>query len=273
MAGRPYQTRILALLGADTYVSQATAVAVTNASFAVPDLHASSTADSITVVWTAPDTGTAVVAYRLWLTFAAPYNGFQLQQADVVLDVELRRPGLLAPQSVAPGTRAHTFAGCFAVSVGGKHCLQPWTLYSVHVAPLAAEFDGAPAAVLVATQPTPQPAPVNIAVLDTTEQTATLQWDMPFRTGIVDAFVFVVAAPGIDVQQFRSGCCTGACAHANASLNNTLAPGFGVQRFAWTIGPLSAFTKYASACVLRRSPLQLLHHRPGAVIRHARQHK
>ena len=138
----------------------------------------------------------------MWLTYAAAHNGFDVNN-DVPLDTELRLAYLSARQTVDSSAREHTFVGCFAASGGGTHCLQPWTVYGVHVAALAVGYDGAPVMVRVSTQPTSQPAPVNIAVIDTTAGTATLHWDMPFLTGPVDVFVFDITSHGGGAQQIK----------------------------------------------------------------------
>jgi hypothetical protein len=127
------------------------------------------------------------------LRYDTPYNAHIASTTDsshIDLMTELAAPPALTRLELPSTTLQAKFDGCFIDTATLKqHCLAPWTLYRVYVAPVFTTSLGTPLAVLVQTQPGSIPAVAQVVQLESSASSITLQWQvvLPLQ-GLVDAF-------------------------------------------------------------------------------------
>jgi hypothetical protein len=164
-AGSQYLLQVVANNGASTFMGDVLLASPTDMAFFVDTLSiAAVTSTSFTISWTAPRSTQTVSGYRIWASIARDHNGYEASKnKSLVYSIELRSGGLSARRTVASTIYTYSFSGCYDGSDDVAHCIEPWTLYEVNVAPFNGVLDGTPRVVIVLTSERASPAPIALS--------------------------------------------------------------------------------------------------------------
>jgi hypothetical protein len=166
-AGSQYLLQVIANNGASTFTGDLLMASPTDPTFFVDTLSINAiTSSSFTITWTASPSTQPVSGYRIWANIASDHNGYDASKnKTLVYSIELRPEGLSARSTVLNSIYTYTFSGCYEASDMLEHCIEPWTLYEINVAPYNAALDGTPRVVIVLTSERASPAPANLSVV------------------------------------------------------------------------------------------------------------